>query len=75
MDLKRLFDQIKDDYSVRLSKKLTVGTDCSGIEAPLMALDLLNIQYMHVFSSEIDKNCIDFINRNFKPVHHYLDKL
>ena len=33
---------------------LRVGTDCSGIEAPIEALRQLNISYDHIFSSEID---------------------
>ena len=32
---------------------LRVGTDCSGIEAPLHALQQLGVPYEHVFSSEI----------------------
>ena len=52
---------------------ITVATDCSGIEAPLMALNNLKIQYDHIFSSEIDKNCINFIETNFKPRKIYTD--
>ena len=37
-----------------MPKKLRVGTDCSGIEAPIEALKQLKIPYTHVFSSEID---------------------
>jgi DNA (cytosine-5)-methyltransferase 1 len=36
-----------------MPKKLRVGTDCSGIEAPIEALKQLKIPYTHVFSSEI----------------------
>ena len=31
-----------------IMKPLRVGTDCSGIEAPLQALNLLNIPYKHI---------------------------
>ena len=55
------------------NKKITVGTDCSGIEAPLIALDLLGQEYDHLFSSEIDRNCIKFIKRNFPPKVIYND--
>jgi len=34
---------------------LRVGTDCSGIEAPIQALIQMNIPFKHVFSSEIDE--------------------
>lgn len=47
--------------------KITVASDCSGIETPLMALDRLNIQYEHIFSSDIDKGCKEFIMNNYKP--------
>jgi DNA (cytosine-5)-methyltransferase 1 len=46
---------------------LRVGTDCSGIEAPIEALRQLNIPYEHVFSSEIDKYCIKSIKANYTP--------
>lgn len=60
----------------RLNRKprtLTVATDCSGIEAPLMALDLMKIPYQHIFSSEIDRNCVQFITNNFPPSIIYDD--
>jgi len=47
--------------------KITVASDCSGIETPLMALDRLNIKYEHIFSSDIDKGCKEFIMNNYKP--------
>jgi len=46
---------------------LRVGTDCSGIEAPIMALKNLNIPFSHEFSSEIDKHCIASIKANYHP--------
>ena len=46
---------------------IKVGTDCSGIEAPIKALEQLGIQFKHVFSSEIDKYCIRSIKENYKP--------
>ena len=36
-------------------KVVKVGTDCSGIEAPIQALKKLKISYSHEFASEIDK--------------------
>jgi DNA (cytosine-5)-methyltransferase 1 len=50
-----------------MPKKLKVGTDCSGIEAPIEALKQLKIPYTHVFSSEIDKYCIESIIANHDP--------
>jgi DNA (cytosine-5)-methyltransferase 1 len=46
---------------------LRVGTDCSGIEAPIQALRQLGIPFKHVFSSEIDKYCIKSIKANYYP--------
>lgn len=68
----RVFNKIIGNFNFAKKTKLKVGTDCSGIEAPLMALDIMHIPYEHIFSSEIDKNCIDFIRRNFKS-HIYRD--
>lgn len=46
---------------------LRVGTDCSGIEAPIQALIKLKVPFKHVFSSEIDNYCIESIKANYKP--------
>jgi len=46
---------------------LRIGTDCSGIEAPIQALQQLQIPHEHVFSSEINKFCIQSINANYSP--------
>jgi len=46
---------------------LRIGTDCSGIEAPIEALRQLKIKHKHVFSSEIDKYAIQSIKANYKP--------
>lgn len=47
--------------------ELTIGTDCSGIEAPIQALKQMNIPYHHVFSSETDKFCLQSIKANYDP--------
>ena len=52
--------------------KLSIGTDCSGIEAPIQALNKLikkydNLSYNHVFSSEIDPYAISCIKENYDP--------
>ena len=46
---------------------LRVGTDCSGIEAPIMALRHLKIPFSHEFSSEIDAHCVASLRANYKP--------
>lgn len=52
---------------------LTVGTGCSGMEAPIEALRLIGCAYEHVFSSEIDPNAILTIKANHAPRIMYGD--
>lgn len=52
---------------------LRVGTDCSGIETPLMALQGLGVPFQHVFSSDIDAKSKVFVERNFPSGHFYDD--
>jgi len=47
---------------------LSVGTDCSGIEAPIQALKLFkNLKINHEFSSEIDSFAKKSLLANYKP--------
>ena len=56
---------------------LKIGTDCSGIEAPIEALKKIcknhNFKYKHIFSSEIDKYAIKYIKANHNPEILYGD--
>tara|TARA_Y100000310_G_scaffold334438_1_gene414210 strand:- start:1013 stop:2029 length:1017 start_codon:yes stop_codon:yes gene_type:complete len=52
---------------------LSVGTDCSGIEAPIHALQLLNIQVNHKFSCDNDPEVIKSIQENYNPEVIYTD--
>ena len=52
---------------------LRVATDCSGLEAPLLALKAMQVPFRHVFSSEIDPQKRDFINLNFPDAVLYDD--
>ena len=52
---------------------LRVGTDCSGIEAPLHALQQLGAPYEHVFSSEICPTVRKQLLANHKPQILYED--
>lgn len=61
---------------------IKIGTDCSGIEAPIEALFQLieegKIPYQeirHIFSSEIDKWCIQSIEANYSPEKIYYNLL
>lgn len=53
---------------------LTIGTDCSGIDAPIQALKQLKIKFKHLFSSEIDEYCIESIKANYEPQIIFGDK-
>ena len=52
---------------------LIVGTDCSDIDAPLHALDLLKIKFTYEFASDIDLDCKKTIYLNHKPKVFYDD--
>ena len=52
---------------------LRVGTDCSGIEAPLQALQQLGVPYEHVFSSEICPTVRKQLLANHNPQILYKD--
>ena len=50
---------------------IRIGTDCSGIEAPIEALKKIcntyDLNFTHVFSSEIDKYALQYIRDNHMP--------
>lgn len=50
---------------------IKIGTDCSGIEAPIEALkkisDKYDLDFTHIFSSEIDKYALQYIKDNHNP--------
>ena len=54
---------------------LRVATDCSGIDAPIIALDVLQIPYVHVFSSETDSRAREFLLKVHSPGTLYDDIL
>ena len=53
---------------------LRVGTDCSGIEAPIQALLQMGVPFTHKFSSDIDKYVIQSIKANYHPEIIYGDQ-
>ena len=55
------------------NNKLKIGTDCSGIESVLYALNKLNIAYQHMFSCDNNKSVKESILANFKPAVFYDD--
>lgn len=55
--------------------KMTVATDCSGIEAPMYAMREMGIATQHAWACDCDKNCQEFIKVNFAPTKLYDDIL
>ena len=52
---------------------ITVGTDCSGMDVPILALRNLGVNYRHVFSSDIDLQSKQFIMKNYPPEQFFDD--
>lgn len=52
---------------------IKIGTDCSGIEAPIEALKQLNIPFEHTFSCEKDPYALQSIKANYEPQKIYTD--
>jgi DNA (cytosine-5)-methyltransferase 1 len=52
---------------------ITIGTDCSGIEAPIEALKQLRIPFQHKWACEIDKFARQSILANYEPEILYED--
>jgi len=71
--LKQLYD--KDMYTVitSIKKPFKVGTDCSGIDAPINALRVMNIPYQYEFASDIDLNAKESIMCNDSPKQFFDD--
>lgn len=72
---------LKKIYKSALFNKLSklnnirVGTDCSGIEAPIIALKYLNLDFIHEFSCDNDSFVKKTILYNFSPNKYYDDIL
>ena len=52
---------------------LRIGTDCSGIEAPIQALLQLGIPFEHVFTCDKDPYALESIKANYHPKKIYTD--
>ena len=65
---------VDEPVYVHGSSPLRIGTDCSGIEAPIQALRQLGIPYKSMWCSDIDKYCIQSIKANYNPERIYGDK-
>ena len=61
------------DKKVKYPKLLTVGTDCSGIEAPISALKHLKIPFDHIFSCDNDPDVKISHDANYNPKIYFTD--
>ena len=57
----------------RTATDLRIGTDCSGLEAPILSLQAMRISHSHVFSCERDAKKREYIYENFRPAHMFHD--
>ena len=54
-------------------KVIRIGTDCSGIEAPIQALIQMKIPFKHKWACDYDKYSKQSIEANYKPEQFYDD--
>lgn len=52
---------------------LRIGTDCSGIEAPIQALQQLGIPFVHEWACDKDQYALQSIKANYHPKKIYTD--
>eukprot|EP00437_Effrenium_voratum_P033962 CAMPEP_0181476626 /NCGR_PEP_ID=MMETSP1110-20121109/41802_1 /TAXON_ID=174948 /ORGANISM="Symbiodinium sp., Strain CCMP421" /LENGTH=388 /DNA_ID=CAMNT_0023601911 /DNA_START=53 /DNA_END=1219 /DNA_ORIENTATION=+ len=50
-----------------LDRPIRIGTDCSGMETPVMALQALKVEYEHMFSCDIDAKVKQQVLANWAP--------
>jgi len=56
-----------------MSRPLRVGTDCSGIEAPIQALLSAGISFVHEWACEVDPMAAQSLRANYYPKRFYTD--
>lgn len=56
---------------LKTGSPLRIATDCSGLDTPITALNLVGIPYEHIFSSDINESSKKFILQNHKPHTFY----
>ena len=70
-----LGEHTASDVGQSRNMSITVGTDCSGIDSPILALRELGIAHEHLFSSEVGENALKVIRANCEPKIIYRDIL
>jgi len=54
-------------------RPLRIGTECSGIEAPIVALRRLGIPHVHVYSTEVNASAQVWASHNYAPLQRFRD--
>ncbi|MCP3677455.1 MAG: DNA cytosine methyltransferase [Deltaproteobacteria bacterium] len=59
---------IQENYNRTAAQAwVSLVTDCSGMEAPVMALKAMDVQVLHLAASESNQACAKFLKENFHP--------
>ena len=61
------------DSAAAAPKPIRVGTDCSGMESPIQALEGMKMPFDHVFACDKDSDSKATIQANWKPAKFYDD--
>ena len=64
---------IDTDTALAAPKPIRVGTDCSGMEAPIQAVENMKVPFDHVLSCDSDPNSKKTIAASWKPDKFYCD--
>jgi DNA (cytosine-5)-methyltransferase 1 len=71
--LSHVMDNKFNSFVKSLKTPLLVGTDCSGIDAPIQALNVMGIPHRYLFASDNDKSAKEMIMCNDKPRQFFDD--
>lgn len=61
---------INKDFDLQ-QQEIRVGTDCAGLETPLLALKLLNAKIIHCWSCDNDRYIKEYIKTHHSPIVYY----
>lgn len=65
--LKHIYDKDFKKILSQIKNPIKVGTDCSGIDAPIHALKIMNIPFVYKFASDINAHAKQSIMCNHPP--------
>ena len=76
-ELRRAMEKEAARYGYQLSppNDLRIGTDCAGLEAPVLSLQAMKFLFIHVFSCDVNPKVRQFIKANWPGVPVFEDML